>query len=501
MALVAAPASAATYRINLWGATAQYQLYNQSAATFLINNYGCPSGTASAPSNGVTSCVGSSGDTYVIAVASKASYDGLLALEGKAKAEDLAAANANPAKTNYFCNPSTYPTSCNPGASNDSCNYFYRVFGDSTCQRVDVALLDTQPSSFTQDTAPGTPIYTTGSSVVNPRKFSSDPLTVPGTFNSYNPLVDPFAFYAHNDVTYSTCAAGSIEAGHQCNASDGGTAANATDCPVGPLSACTNGACAGGKNSGSACKSSNDCPASYGACVTNPISNISRLQAILIFSRQAINWTDLGLGYNSAAPGIINVCYRVAGSGTHATLDYGVMKGKGYVMSQGLPTTNTDPNMWFTDGTGDEIGCVNSKAGAIGYADADQALSMPTLWAALGKTGNPTYANTIALAYEGIMPSRRALRNGEYDDFYSLEWVFQDPSDPNMTGTPLLMFQTLMAQLALPTAIDATDRKAFWASYGETNGVKVNEEMWFMKTTDQAYPGTANPAPHDAQNP
>ena len=516
-----------TYQLNLWGASAQFQLYNQTLATFLSNPpYNCApvnhldNGTLGITTG--TNCDGATAgagrDTIIIRASSKASYDGVLALQGKGKAEDIAAypATVGQAGGTNFCDPNNFPAVVTP-------DYHYRIMynttaGDYACLRVDLALSDVYPPSFTQDTNPGTPI-SNGSG--NPRKFSNNPITAASLsgFNSYNPMIVPFAFYAHNDIAYATCAntASALRAGEQCTSpgAAGNVTASSTDCPNGPLSSCTYNAtakayqCAGGVNAGQSCQSTNDCPASYGSCTSATLNNLSKLEAILIFSKQANSWTDLGAGYYSPT-NTISTCYRVAGSGTHATLDYAIMKAQGYPLSGSLPTSTigaTSP-LFFNDGTGAEMKCVNLTSGAVGYADADQALSMQPLWGALGKSGSPTYANTVQLSFEGVVPSRRAIRNGEYDNFFSKEWVFQDPTSPTFTGAQGAFLTSLVTnagatglidQLSTPTAMSATDRAGFWAAFGEKNGSVVNEEMWYMKDTDQLYPKAA--VANDPQTP
>ncbi len=533
LALAGQASAANSYNLNLWGASAQFQLYNQTLATFLAGPpYNCaPVNHTDNGTLGITqglNCDGA-GDTITVRASSKASFDGVLALQGKAKPEDIAAATF--ASPGNFCNPGpavvatdsangVYPVSCNPGDSNlgagygDVCDYHFRIMYSTTaaalgCFRVDLALSDVFPPSFTQDTNPGTPV--TGG---NARKFSNNPITAASLsgFNSYNPMIVPFGFYAHTDVTYSTCAAGanSVNAGDMCTA---GSGANSTDCPQTPYLPCTAGACVGGINNANACASTADCPTSYGACVAAPLSTISRIQAILIFTRQVQHWQDLGLGYSATSAvdngeNVINACYRVAGSGTLATLDYGIVHALGFDQgSTGLPTSNTDAWMFFNDGTGAEMNCVNNNLGAIGFADSDQALAMNPLATVLSRTNS--YPNVMALKYEGVEGSRRAIRNGEYDNFFSKEWVFQDPTSPTFTGGAIGTFQAnlvtngaktgLVDQLSTPSAINATDRRYFWAAFGETNGVAVNEEMFFMKDTDQLYPHPVSPA--NPQNP
>ena len=343
---LAGQASARTVELNVWGASAQFNMWNEVASTFLQGApYNCanvtklvnsPLGITIGSGNATQTANCSDGNIYVIRYSSKSSYDGILALQGQAKSEDI----TNPSQNTNFCDPATYPAA---GTN----NYAYRVMysnltGAKACLRVDLAASDVQAASFTQTS----PL----------RSFAGYPNGIPvsASWNVYNPMVVPFGFFAHTDVTVSKCSGG-LSDGQQC--------ASSADCAGGSCGAATQ------------------------------LDDISRMQAIMIFSRQAVYWTDFGQGYASAAPtvgGAITACYREAGSGTHSTMDYAVMKSNGAVVSQSLPTgTGGDTSIVFNDGTGAMMTCINGTAGAIGYADADQALSMAPLWAAQGKTGTP----------------------------------------------------------------------------------------------------------------
>ncbi|MGO9017104.1 MAG: hypothetical protein ACLQVJ_02020 [Syntrophobacteraceae bacterium] len=544
----AASCTGQAYNLNFYGASAQFQLFNQSAPTFLENQYSCSSSTKNVTSGnyGITTgtgctvaCTGQ--DTVTLRVTSKASYDGVLSLSGLAKTEDklgngitgAGSGTTNPNPYN-FCKPGqtgwpysgTYPSatspSCCPGGTNtwtggsctDTCNYSYRVMynttaGDFNCEMVDVGLSDVNPTSFTQDLLPATlPQAVSGG---NAKVFSSDPVTIPAGFEVYNPIVDPFGFYASTDVKYSTCSSG-VNAGQQCSA--------ASQCPT-KYDACTAGVCVGGSNNGNACTSPANCPDANSTCTPATITNISKLQAVLIFSRQAFYWSDLGAGYSASstdsaygttsAP--IIACYRVAGSGTLATLDYGVMRNNGFAISGLIPNiddgdvgppwpNSSDNYVKFNDGTGAEMNCVNSYSGAVGFADADQALSMLPLSAIVAGKAN-SYPNVTALSYGGIVPSRRALRNGEYDNFYAKEYMIVNPSNPDLTNATTgpavtAMITNMYNALATPAGVNATDRKDFWAAYGETstgenNGTPVNAEMRYMKSSDKVYPAGVTP--------
>ncbi len=175
--------------------------------------------------------------------------------------------------------------------------------------------------------------------------------------------------------------------------------------------------------------------------------------AVNIFTGQVISWPDFGAGY---APLPIVACLRHAGSGTMATFDYGVIKGNGWsaaplattetyngnsngplgpspytAVNAGwpdgtIPTTpayiandgNPGETIWFNSGSADEMKCINIQAGAIGYSDSDQ----------LTGSGATTYGNVAAVAYNGYFPNRVNIRNGLYDDFWTNEWLYYNPT-------------------------------------------------------------------------
>jgi ABC-type phosphate transport system substrate-binding protein len=448
---------AAAYELNLWGASAQFQLYTQSANNFLTNAPNdCPAANIVQTSNGSslsittgTGCTGTNGSTVTLRVSSKASYDGVLALQGEAWSGDKTNASEG---TTYFCNPGTavdpnasnvgiYPASCNPGVAGDSCDYYYRVmYKDTTgalgCKRVHLALADADPASLNEN---------------SPLRYFPNGVSYPAGFNHYNPLVVPFGFYVNTDVTESVCSGG-VNDGQDCNQSD------------------TTATCTSGTNC--------DCPG--GTCeAPAQLKNITRLQAFQIYTLQVSNWSDFGGGYVNIP---ITVCMRDAGSGSLATMDYGLFRSNGKFIDPtvGLPTT-TLPGIIWNDGTGAEVSCVNANPGAFGFADADYALSMDPLWTALGKAEPATYATTYPLKLDGVAPSRRSIRNGVYDNFWSIEWVLENPNNPDYTsGIASHAMVTnsnsngLIDQVSNPTIISATDRKDFWASMCEMKYMKLD---------------------------
>jgi ABC-type phosphate transport system substrate-binding protein len=221
------------------------------------------------------------------------------------------------------------------------------------------------------------------------------------------------------------------------------------------------GTCSGGVNSGANCTSASQCPdvtLAQTQCKRIPLDNISRIMAVNIFSGQAWYWTDFGAWYN-ADP--IVACLRHAGSGTHATLDWAVMRSGAKDWGWPLVTTENaaDPTVWFNDGSSDEMKCINTLIGAIGYADADQL------------EGTDNYPNVHALKYNGVEPRRTKVRNGEYD-FYSNQWLY-------FNRTPTQLEEALISYASNPANIPSTKAK-FWATA---------DEMVFNKGDDRVYPG------------
>jgi hypothetical protein len=229
--------------------------------------------------------------------------------------------------------------------------------------------------------------------------------------------------------------------------------------------------CVLGANDGEICAAPGDCPAP-GVCTALPLDQMSRLMATQIFSGQAWNWGDFGQSFN---PLNIEACFRHGGSGTHATLDFAVMRGRDWGWP--LPTMENkapaQPTIYFNNATGDMMNCVNGQGdgvnaplssgnnttGRAGYADADRT--------------NKTYTYG-PVKYNGYKPYRWNVRNGLYDNFWSAAYVFDDCGTVSGCGP----VQTSMFA---------------WASQN-VPGTKSNYwtpgcEMTFMKATDDVYPG------------
>ena len=237
------------------------------------------------------------------------------------------------------------------------------------------------------------------------------------------------------------------------------------------------------------------------------------MQAVNIFTGQVSNWTDFGAGYVELP---IVACLRHAGSGTMATLDYGVIKGHGWSAAPLVTTETYNGNsngaagpspytaidatwpadatipvtptwgagdaagetIWFNNGSSDEMKCVNSQAGSIGYSDSDQ----------LTGSGPGTYPNAAAVSYNGFFPNRVNIRNGLYDDFWTNEWLYYNPSHiQSIYPSTYTVYETLIADLnsfaGNPANLTTTSSLGTKAEYWATQG-----EMAFEKNVDSAYP-------------
>jgi hypothetical protein len=416
MLAIAGTASATTYELNIYGASAQFTFWNTVAPAWIQSQSDCGSGVTPTQktfdSNNKVTYATCSNNTYIVRVSSKASYDGILALKG----DD---SQATAGSTAEKCSPG------DPSYPGSSLEPYYRKMADETsgsgstatalkCVRVSVGASDVAGASFTQSSY-GNQHGTSGSAYIE-RSFSG--ISIPSNVSSKKPFVVPFAFYVNTDNTVLNSAMN---------------------------------------------------------------NNITRMMAVLLFSGQIDNWSELGTSY----PNLHTVvCLRHAGSGTHATLDYAVLEGHGWGAAPAAyqntsfnnPSTeealsdydNTLPDLYFNDTTGDEQTCVHNNAGAIGYYDADKADFSTKI--------DKTNSNVKQIAYQGEYASADAILHGRYD-FWTNEWAYYVPS---VLGTDLT--NLLTSSTGLLTYVSGHIPSA------ETNFWVDQSTMTFEKATDQAYP-------------
>lgn len=269
----------------------------------------------------------------------------------------------------------------------------------------------------------------------------------------------------------------------------------------------TGGVCLDGNQGSSpkACTTPQDCKADITTtkCMEQPIDNISRLQALLIFSGQVNNWKSFGPWYPDLP---IVQCMRHAGSGTHATLDKAIFRGDRGMITSTAAANSTDANWNFipdwrecenpalcgtpantphvaaTGHTGEEAtvwhyksstdllyDCVDWYDGGIGYIDADKVL------------GNDDASRSHTVKLEGVEPTREKVKFGEYI-YWSPQMCMFDQDKTDLVPGKTDIIEGLMAFAADPANLsnDAFGTPADWWS---TTG-----EMEVQKTSDTAYP-------------
>jgi ABC-type phosphate transport system substrate-binding protein len=426
--------------LNIYGASAQYTYMNDQAqkyaqATVANGGLGC---TATVPVNNnkkhgfvaATACV----STLVPVNSATGTRDLDIRYSGIASAEGpLAASKQAPLDA-------TLATGCDLTKGE---RLMFASTSSLVCKTVHIGTSDVAGESLTQQSygmkfgpnpddgavAPATPVA---------NYYVENVLTGVNTtgLTPNNTVVVPFGFFVNAAVTAQTCTTGLV--GNYCTTN--------AQCGISPSD--VTGVC--------------------GAAAT--ITNISREEAVLIFSQGASNWSDFG-SYFTAKP--IVACLRHAGSGTHSALDLTVMNAN---WGGNIAQYESAGSVYFNQASGDEIKCINgattasptgSLIGAIGYADADQAI---------GVTG--TSQNVKQLKYNGFYPTRTAIRNGLYD-FYTNAWLYTN-------GTNLSLANSLIAYAKKPANIPAS-KANYWAT--------VNE-MKFNRGTDGGYPaftGATNP--------
>ncbi|MHC1729283.1 MAG: substrate-binding domain-containing protein [Syntrophobacteraceae bacterium] len=429
MLAFAGPASATDYVVNMYGASAQYIFWKTAMPNYLSVDKGCTS---------VVQKTDVSNQYYARGTSCTNGHTYTLRYASKASYDGIEALTGH-----------VFPGESS-GCPDDHMRKFLVDHTSSTldCFKVNVAASDVEAKSFVQQ---------------SPARSFSSGIPLPGNTFTAKPMVVPFGFFVTPDVTVSTCSDG-IYKGEQCETT--------ADCPI-----------TGGGT---------------GACVAEPIDSVSRLQVQMIFSGGALFWNDFGKGYGSSATdNAIKVCLREAGSGTHATLDLGIMKAKGWNGGP-LATSNTTGNMFFNQSSSNMVSCIRGSSGtqkgAIGYMDADQAICMDplyTLAAPTTTTCSSKLTNIRAIKYNGVAPTRRAIRNGEYDNFWSSQVMYADRGAPEWATIGSLV-QNLATVAGNPEKLNTLDRSQFWAS---------NCEMVYMKTSDKEYPSYVGASCTSVQTP
>jgi len=415
-------AQAAPAELNIFGASAQYLYWNAQAQNYAQSKLGC---TATAPVNNggkhgfvsATNCT----STLVPVNAATGKRDLEIRYSGIASAEGPLSVNKKAPID------SSLATGCNIANGE---RLMYASGSTLVCKQVHIGTSDVAGESLTQVSS-GQKFGPLGGGA-----FSAALTGVDTTgLTPANTVVVPFGFFVNSAVTAKSCTAGLT--GNYCTAN--------TQCDTAPGAA--NGVC--------------------GAAAT--ITNISREEASLVFSGYVADWSDLG-AYFTSQPAI--ACLRHAGSGTHSAFDLTVMNSG---WGANTVTDEVPGQIYFNQGSGDEMKCVNgattatptgSLVGAIGYADADQAV---------GVAG--TSQNVKQLKYNGVYPTRTAIRNGQYD-FYTDAWLYSNPAN----GATVNNLAASLVTFAQDPANVPSTKANYWAAVGE---------MKYNRASDVGYPAMA----------
>jgi ABC-type phosphate transport system substrate-binding protein len=421
-------AQAAPAELNIFGASAQYTYWNAQAQGYAQTKLGC---TATAPVNngGKHGFVSATNCTSTLVPVNPATtkrdldirYSGIASAEGVLAIKKVAPLDA------------TLATGCNIANGE---RLMYASTSTTVCKQVHIGTSDVAGESLTQVSS-GQKLGPMGGGAFSATMTAIDTTSL----TPNNTVIVPFGFFVNKAVTASTCTGTTGLVGNYCT-----TAAH--------------------------CKGNDGVAGTCGAPAT--ISNITREEASLIFSGYVGDWSDLG-AYYTAQP--VVACLRHAGSGTHSALDLTVMNS---LWGANTATAEAAGSIWFNQGSGDEIKCINGNStatptgsliGAIGYADSDQATNVAA-----------TSQNVVPVKYNGQYGTRSAIRNGQYD-FYTNAWLYTNPANTGAAVLPVSYAVNALANDLVAYAQDPANVPAAKANYWAATG-----EMKFNRAADNVYP-------------
>ena len=482
--LATAGIASADGTFTMYGSSAQAKFWTAQVGTWLTNAMNCPAAGVSALSTSAAdgTSVFPAGTTHYKITATGCTNADAQAIAGIGSTKVLTVLyTANDSVTGVQSvggSVSPNPDGCTGGLN-------YRVMypgtggtnGNASCQPVNMGIADVAGSSITQKSTGQKigPLDTTATvfapdfSVHAPDTSNITPIDENFT------LATPFAFWVNKGVTATQCTSGLV--GNYCGTPTlGGTSAAEY---MAANAQCDTKYFATGPGTGDGRCGSSTGGATPTAPAATTITNIDRLQASLIFSGQVPDWSYLG-SYFTAQP--VTVCLRHAGSGTHATLVNAVMNAGGSnwgtnVLQLQDGKTGHEPIVWFNNGSGDEMNCVNgdSKPNAANFNTVNQATG--GLMGAIGYSDADASAGTYTteVRYNGFFPTRSAMRNGVYD-FYAVAYYYVNNAATSAVTT---FAQDMVDWAGVPSNMVAS-KANYWATVAE---------MGYIKGSDQAYPG------------
>jgi hypothetical protein len=203
-----------------------------------------------------------------------------------------------------------------------------------------------------------------------------------------------------------------------------------------------------------------------------------------LFSGSITNWSDFG-GYYVNKP--VTLCLRHAGAGTQSVLDVGIMQGNdgngwgaNLVQFENRANTASPPYIYFNDLVGDELNCLTWANGA-GPAGSD-TLAAGELGGGVGfaDADNANTANYVEIKYNGVTASRITMRDGIYDNFWTMDRLYV-PS--GLSTAVLTVYGEMLTLVGNPANItNATVGSPRGNYYGSAN------ELNFTKGVSTFYP-------------
>jgi hypothetical protein len=501
---LAGTAGAATYKVNMCGASAQADFWITAGEAVVQSTFNCASAVLDGTDdkNMVVeglSCdagLGTAPDTIYVRYNASNSAGGCAGFNG------APLAYADPAT----CTFDGTPYDCT-GTESADC-----MMG---CADVPCSTLKATSIGYTNAECSGSP-----TSFGNAAGYDDSAAT-----DFYLGVIVPFGFIVNNNVTDYVCTEPDVDdlaegqhlaydkEGWECDPrlNENGTENvqcrgdwKCIDVDQDGVGVCLDGTQSADLLTGTPCVDASDCkiPASMTSCEPRTLKNISRLMALHIFSNAVDNWQDFGPGFPDLA---IVKCMRHGGSGTHQTLIDQVFRGDATVANftncfpaeQGAPGDENKSYVLHYKSSSDLTQkCVAKYAGGIGYVDADKVMFRSKI----GLVEEPVaYAGTYGvsqLMYQGVAPSRLAVSQGKYN-FWAAQQCFANAN--RVPADEKSILDAVMAGAADPDSLifaDFGQKAFFWATGGEMRVTKTPSVLSFPTRTfpDPGFPGV-DPGP------
>lgn len=469
-------ASAATYTVNMCGASAQAGFWQKAGAAVVASALNCTGGAQ----------VDGTDDKHLIVRGQNCTVGGS---GGHTVYVRYNAVNSAFGCTNYDC------TTSSGWAVPGNCSFT----GGFNCSGAEDAACMLGCADVDCETITAVTFGYAGGRKGAPANGGTDPFIPHGSASGYATtanidypgVVVPFGFIANNEVTDAVCVYDNVPANAHLAYDKRGW-----ECDPQEVDACrgdykcidTNqdgtGVCMDGNQDGdldltitgneTACGDASDCMMNdVGStiditCAPQPLKNVSRLMVLHIFSDVVKNWQDFGPSFPNLP---IVKCMRHGGSGTHQTLINTVFRGDAVIKNVTVQSPSDDSYVWHYKSSSDLTrDCVAYYDGAIGYVDADKVMFRSKI------------ANGIhQLMYQGVAPSRQDVTNGKYN-FWAAQKCFLDTTKTCYGSQDQNILNLIMTKAGESQFLDFTNfgqRAYFWAT---------QDEMKVEKTSEYAYP-------------